>query len=140
MFLFRTAERVYMEQGDIESALEMYKKLRRWDDAIKLAERRGYHGLNELRDEQMSFLLATGQDELAGQVLEDRGETDQAMTLYLKAKKTAKAARLALKMPHLLENEELMHRVTTSLVKSGLFRSFPFFFLFVSNQFYYSCK
>lgn len=110
-----------MEQGDIEAALEMYKNLRRWDDAIKLAERRGYNGLKELREEQMSYLLKSGQEEQAGQVLEDRGEPDQAMTLYMKAKKTSKAARLALKMPHLLEDDELMHRVISALVKTGNF-------------------
>lgn len=97
----------------------MYKNLRRWDDAIKLAERRGYSGLQELRDEQMAYLLRTGQEEQAGQVLEERGEPDKAMTLYMKGRKTSKAARLALKMPHLLRDESLMERLLTSLVNSG---------------------
>lgn len=116
---YRMAERIYLEQGDIESALQMYKNLRRWDDAIKLAERRGYYGLKELREEQMMYLLRSGQEEQAGQVLEERGEPDQAMTLYMKVKKTSKAARLALKMPHLLQDDELMHRVISALVKTG---------------------
>lgn len=115
----------------------MYKTLRRWDDAIKLAERRGYPGLKELRNEQMAYLLRTGQEEQAGQVLEERDEPDQAMTLYMKAKKTARAARLALKMPHLLQNETLMTKIVSALVKSGFVKfffrmsqitSFPIFF------------
>lgn len=97
----------------------MYKTLRRWDDAIKLAERRGYNGLQDLRDEQMAYLLRTGQEEQAGQVLEERGEPDKAMTLYMKARKTSKAARLALKMPHLMQDEALMERVLIALVNSG---------------------
>lgn len=97
----------------------MYKNLRRWDDAVKLAERRNYDGLEELREQQMTFLLSTGQEEQAGQVLEERGETDQAMVLYMKARKFARAARLALKMPHLLQDEDLMGRVTAALVKAG---------------------
>lgn len=97
----------------------MYKSLRRWDDAIKLAERRGHSGLQDLRDEQMAYLLRTGQEEQAGQVLEERGEPDKAMTLYMKARKTSKAARLALKMPHLMQDESLMERVLTALVNSG---------------------
>ncbi|XP_055687572.1 intraflagellar transport protein 172 homolog [Lutzomyia longipalpis] len=117
----RTAERIYLEQGDIESALDMYKKLGRWTDAIKLAERRGYHGLKELEEAQMAYLLNSGQEEEAGKVLEDRGDCDKAMTLYLKAKKPAKAARLALKRTYLLQNEELMSRVSASLVKSELY-------------------
>lgn len=108
-----------MEQGDIASALQMYKNLRRWDDAVKLAERRNFDGLTELREQQMTFLLSTGQEEQAGQVLEERGEIDQAMVLYMKAKKFSRAARLALKMPHLLQDEDLMGRVISSLVKAG---------------------
>lgn len=116
----RGAERIYLEQGDIEAALSMYKNLRRWDDAVKLAERRGYPGLDELRNEQMAYLLRTGQEEQAGQVLEDRGEPDKAMSLYMKAKKTSKAARLALKIPHLLQDDALMGRIISALVKSGI--------------------
>lgn len=29
------AENIYLEQGNIEGALEMYKKLHKWDDAIR---------------------------------------------------------------------------------------------------------
>lgn len=98
----------------------VYRQLRLWDDAIKLAERRGYHGLNMLREQQMSFLLSTNQEELAGQVLEETGDTDHAMTLYLKANKPVKAARLALKWPILLQDNELMSRVARSLITFGM--------------------
>lgn len=30
-----TAENIYLEQGDIEAAIEMYKKLHRWDEALR---------------------------------------------------------------------------------------------------------
>ena len=131
--LHRTAERIYLEQGDIEAALQMYTNLRRWDDAIKLAERRGYHRLTGLREEQMSYLLSTGQEEYAGHVFEERGETDQAMTLYMKSKKTSKAARLDLKTPHLLQDEELMNRIAQALVKSGI----EYIFIhYLSNRIY----
>lgn len=102
----------------------MYKDLRKWDEAIKLAERRGYSDLETLQKEQMSFLLKTGQEEKAGQVLEARGDTDQAMTLYLKANQPTKAARLLLKLPHLLHDEELSNRVINALIKSGTFNKF----------------
>lgn len=101
----------------------MYIKLRRWDEALKLAERRGYAQMERLRADQMTYLLQSGQEEQAGQVLEERGEPDLAMQLYMKARKTSRAARLALKMPHLMQNEDLMHRVTAALVNSGEFLS-----------------
>lgn len=117
----RMAERIYLEQGDIEAALMMYQKLKRWDDAIKLAEKRGYHGLSNLQEKQMEYLLSSGQEEKAGNVLEDQGDVDKAMTLYLKAKKPVRAARLALKIPYLLNNDELMSRVSSALVNAELF-------------------
>ncbi|XP_070491879.1 intraflagellar transport protein 172 homolog [Chironomus tepperi] len=117
----RAAERIYIDQGDIESALQMYIKLRRWDDAIKLAERRGYPGVYDLREKQMAYLLATNQEEKAGEVLEERGEKDKALTLYMKANKPGKAARLALKTPSLLQNEDLVSRIISLLVRAELF-------------------
>lgn len=30
-----TAENIYLEQGNIEKALEMYKRLHKWDEAIR---------------------------------------------------------------------------------------------------------
>lgn len=124
IFGFRTAEMIYIEQGNIEHALQMYKDLRKWDEAIKLADRRGYSNVDTLLKEQMSFLLKSNQEEKAGQVLETRGDTDQAMTLYLKANRPTKAARLLLKLPHLLHDDELLNRVITSLIKSGKINSF----------------
>lgn len=56
----KTAEGIYLEQGDIESALKMYQKLHMWDEVITLAERRNYHNLKDLKQKQMSFLLETG--------------------------------------------------------------------------------
>lgn len=111
---------IYLEQGDIEKALDMYTGLQKWDEATKLADRRGYSGTDNLLKEQMSYLLTSGQEETAGQVLEARGDTDQAMTFYLKSKQPTKAARLILKLPHLLQDEELINRVIVSLVKSGI--------------------
>lgn len=97
----------------------MYKDLRKWDEAIKLADRRGYSENENLLKEQMTYLLKSGQEEKAGLVLEARGDTDQAMTLYLKANQPTKAARLLLKLPHLLHDEELLNRVISLLIKSG---------------------
>lgn len=117
----RAAERIYVDQGDLESALQMYIKLRRWDDAIKLAERRGYPGLYDLKEKQMNYLLSTNQEEKAGEVLEERGERDKALTLYMKANKPGRAAKLALKTPSLLQNEELVSRIVSLLVRSELY-------------------
>lgn len=56
----KTAEGIYLEQGDIESALKMYQNLQMWDEVIALAERRNYFGLKDLKQKHMSFLMETG--------------------------------------------------------------------------------
>lgn len=56
----RLAEQIYLDHGDLESAIEMYKTLRRWDDALALATRRGYHKLEALKEELMNYLLTSG--------------------------------------------------------------------------------
>lgn len=119
--LFRSAETIYLENADIENALEMYKSLRKWDEAIKLATRHGYSGIDELINDQMSYFMSSGQEETAGQMLESRGEIDQAMTLYLKAKEPIRAARLIQKSPNLLRDEELLNRVLSLLIEFDLY-------------------
>lgn len=131
---FRTAEMIYLEQGNIELALQMYKDLRKWDEAIKLAERRGYSDIESLQKEEMAFLMKSGQEEKAGQVFEARGDTDQAMILYLKANQPTKAARLLLKVPHLLHDEELVNRVISALIKSGKLASSIYIFIVVLDR------
>ncbi|XP_043070065.1 intraflagellar transport protein 172 homolog [Drosophila bipectinata] len=117
----RTAERIYLEQGNIEAALKMYKQLGMWDEAVALAERRGYGNIAELKQQHMEYLMSSEQQEKAGLVLEEQGDVQQAMSLYLKANKPARAARLALKTPHLLQDEQLMLQVTEGLVRSELY-------------------
>lgn len=56
----RLAEQIYLEHGQLEAAIEMYKGLRRWDEATALAQRRGYHKVEELREEFMNYLLTSG--------------------------------------------------------------------------------
>lgn len=109
-----------MDQGDIESALNMYRRLQKWDEAIKLATQRAYADVDVLREQQMTYLINSGQEEKAGQILEEKNDTDRAMSLYLKAKQPIKAARLMLKIPQLLQNEELVDRVSSALVKAGI--------------------
>lgn len=57
----RLAEQIYLSHGQLESAIEMYKGLRRWDEASALAQRRGYHKIDELKEELMNYLLTSGE-------------------------------------------------------------------------------
>lgn len=51
--------------------------------------------------------------------MEEQGETDKAMMLYMKANKPAKAARLALRNSYILHDEDTMGKLKNMLVKQG---------------------
>lgn len=88
---------------------------------FRLAEQRGYNKLNELKDEQMSSLLRTGQNEKAGQILEKQGNYEQAMTLYLKSNCFIRAAALLQQHSDLLNDDALVANVLKILLKHALY-------------------
>ncbi|CAH1372030.1 unnamed protein product [Tenebrio molitor] len=118
-----TAENIFLEQGDIESALDMYKKLHKWDEALRLAEQRGYDKLKELQEEHMSLLLQTGQYEKVGQVLEKEGKFEQALNMYIKSHKLVRVPSLLLKNSELLSDHTLVATVLKNLIKHEMFEA-----------------
>ncbi|KAF5301762.1 hypothetical protein FQR65_LT08745 [Abscondita terminalis] len=118
-----TAENIYLEQGNIEGALEMHKSLYRWDEAIRLAEQRGYSKLDELKEDYMSLLLRTGQNEKAGQIFEKQGNYEKAMTLYLKSNCFVRASGLLLQQKDLLNDDSLVTNVLKILLKHELYEN-----------------
>lgn len=116
---FRLAEKEYLEQGDIHNVIAMYQRYHRWNDAIKIANRRAYSEVDDLRENCIAYFLRTKQEEKAGELKEEIGEVDRAMELYLKAKQPTKAARLILKTPQFLRNEDMVTQVAEYLLKCG---------------------
>ncbi|XP_076232501.1 intraflagellar transport protein Oseg2 [Calliopsis andreniformis] len=98
----KTAEAIYLEQNELNQALDMYQKYWHWEDALILAENRGWPGLQELRDRHLTWLLESGQAARAGAILEATNPR-RAVKLYLEARRPGRAARLV------LANDELMH-------------------------------
>lgn len=80
--------------------------------------------------------------------MEDQGETDKAMMLYMKASKPGKAARLALRNNYILQDEDTVAKLKKMLVKQGESFQYPahapnmvtyvFFFDFISHPQSYS--
>lgn len=116
---FRVAEKEYLEQGDIQNVISMYQKFHRWNDAIKIANRRAYGDVNDLRENCIKYFLRTNQEEKAGELIEEFGDVDRAMKLFMKAKQPTKAARLILKTPQFLQNDEMVNQVASYLIKCG---------------------
>ncbi|CAH1397619.1 unnamed protein product [Nezara viridula] len=117
----KTAEAIYLEQNRLDKALDMYKDLHKWEEALMLAERSGFSKFKELKGEYVTWLLSTGQQEKAGQVKQEDGQLLEAVELYMSAGLPATAARLVISQPDMLEDQALMKRLTTALVNSELY-------------------
>ncbi|XP_073968518.1 intraflagellar transport protein Oseg2 isoform X1 [Rhodnius prolixus] len=118
----KTAEAVFLEQNMLEKALDMYKQLHKWDEALSLAESSGYIKLPQLKEEYVNWLMKTDQLEKAGQIKQESGNYLEAVELYLKGGLSATAARLVTSRPEMLEDEKLMKRLTTDLIKGELYQ------------------
>lgn len=69
--------------------------LRRWDEAIAIAESKNRPETDELKTSYFQWLLETSQEEKAAQLKEQAGEIETAIRLYLQGGLPARAAALA---------------------------------------------
>lgn len=68
---FHRAESILLENDEIEEAMEMYQELHKWDETIKIAEKKNHPDVEELKEHYYSWLLETGQEEKAGEIKEN---------------------------------------------------------------------
>jgi len=116
---FKEAEGIYLEQGMVDLAMEMYQELHKWDDSLEIAARKGHPELPNLRSTYLQWLMTSGQEEKAGEVKESQGEYMEAINLYMKAGLPARAARLALSINELSMDSVLLERIAMALMKGG---------------------
>lgn len=108
-----------MEQNELDQALDMYQKYWHWEDALNLAQNRGWPGLQELRDKHLTWLLESGQAARAAIILESTNPR-RAVKLYLDARRPGRAARLVLSNDELLEDESIVNEIVRVLKASDL--------------------
>ncbi|KAJ8355794.1 hypothetical protein SKAU_G00185880 [Synaphobranchus kaupii] len=118
---YKLAEMHYMEQNAIDEVMEMYQELHMWADCIAIAEAKGHPELDNLRRSYYQWLMATNQDEKAGEVKEGEGDHHGAINLYLKAGLPAKAARLVIGRDELVSNADVVNRIASALIKGEFF-------------------
>lgn len=92
---FMEAEGAYLEHGQVQEAIEMYKSLHNYHDAVRVAEARSHPSVKELRKERMDYYMRTGQEDLAADAKLEEGDPDEAVALLLKGGFPAKAANVA---------------------------------------------
>ncbi|XP_015595286.1 intraflagellar transport protein 172 homolog [Cephus cinctus] len=115
----KTAEAIYLEQNELDKALDMYQKYWHWEDALALAQNRGWVGLDELKDKHLSWLLESGQAARAAAIIEPDNPR-RAVKLYLEARRPGRAARLVLANNELLEDDSLVSDVIGILKAADL--------------------
>lgn len=90
---------------------------------FRLAKKSGYQNLEALKEEHMKMLLTKGQFEKAGQVLEEEGNYEQAMSMYIKSNRLIRASTLLLQQPNLINDHTLVASVLKNLLKQELFEA-----------------
>ncbi|KAJ3038900.1 hypothetical protein HDV00_012822 [Rhizophlyctis rosea] len=117
---YKVAESIYLEQGKVEDAMSMYQEMHKWDMSIKVAESKNHPQLETLKRNYFQWLIDSGQEDKAGELKEEDGDTIASINLYLKGGMPARAAQL-LNQHGLTSNIELTERVAESLHKAGLY-------------------
>ncbi|XP_062507829.1 intraflagellar transport protein 172 homolog isoform X2 [Corticium candelabrum] len=118
---FKLAESIYLEQGHINEAMEMYQELHMWDESIAVAEAAGHPELDTLKTSYYQHLMDTNQEEKAGELREKQADPMGAINLYMKAGLPARAARVALENSDMMGVNDVMERIAAALMKGGLY-------------------
>lgn len=113
------AEAILVGAGRIEDAIDMYIRLHKWENALAIAEARGYTGLDALRKRYFEVLVASGQEVKAGDLLERQGDHVGAIHLYIKGGGAAHAAALVVQHG-LTSDTTLMEQIVSGLISGGL--------------------
>jgi len=91
---FHRAEAVLLQHDEVEEAMAMYQELHRWDESIKIAEKKNHPDVREFKENYFQWLIETNQEAKAAEVKEREGDFHTAISLYLKGGLPAKAANV----------------------------------------------
>jgi intraflagellar transport protein 172 len=116
---FYQAEIFYLNQNEVEEAMEMYQELHKWDKSIKIAEDRNHPDVKELKGNYFQWLLDTNQEESAAEVKENEGDYVAAINLYLKGGLPARAAYIVNTYSVNYAND-LLEKVSAALIQAGM--------------------
>jgi intraflagellar transport protein 172 len=118
---FKKAEVQLLQQGQVEAAIDMYRQLHKWEDALAVAESKSHPCVPHLKKEYFEYLISTGQEEVAGDLKQRQGDVNSALKLFLKGGFPAKAADLVMHNHDLSGDNQLCERVADALVKAKQF-------------------
>ena len=115
---FKQAEYCFIEHDQIDNAIEMYKSMHMWNELLDLADLRCPNKAPQLHEEYYSYLLKTGQYQVAANLKAKKGEISEAIDLCLQAEKPQLAADLLLHGTS-NPNPQMLSVVGEALLKYG---------------------
>lgn len=116
---YRGAENVLINQGKIEECIELYQRLLRHEDAIRVAQENKHPNLHEMRRTYFQHLLDTNQHERAALLKVTESDFIQAINLFLKGGMPGKAAQVVLDHD-IMQPLQLLDTIATALVRAGM--------------------
>lgn len=116
---FQRAEAILLDHNELDEALAMYQELHKYDESIRLAERKNHPKVMHLKNFYLQWLLSTQQEEKAGELQEQEGDHPRAIELYLRGGMAAKAAAVVARHNANYSQEQLM-KIISGLQSSGM--------------------
>ena len=117
---YTRAERIFVKQGQVEEAIEMYQTLHRWDDAIKVAEQASHPEVEQMKTDYFAYLRDSGQEERAAELKAAEGDYVTAINLYLKGGYPARAAQIVKQHDVRSGGQQLLERIANDMTRAGM--------------------
>ena len=117
---FRRAEAIYLENSQIDKAMQMWDEMNKFDESINVAESRGHPDAANHRTRYYTWLMDTAQYEKAGELKEREGKYIDAINLYLRGGTPARAAHVVSNQGVKPEQQQL-EAIAAALFKAQIF-------------------
>lgn len=114
------AEDELLTQGKVDECIEMYQKMFKHKDAIRVAEENRHPEAIEMRQAHFQYLLDTNQEEEAAELKEKECDFVQAINLYLKAGTPGRAAKVVIDND-LRQPTQLLDSVASALTRAAMY-------------------
>jgi intraflagellar transport protein 172 len=115
----QSAENELINQGQIDECIDMYQKLFKHEEAIRVAEQGRHPDAVEMRQSHFQYLLDSNQDEQAAAFKEHEGDYVEAINLYMKGGMPGKAAQVIIRND-ITQPLQLLDTVANNLSRAGM--------------------
>jgi len=123
----KQAERILLEQGKVDEALEMWDELWKFDESIAVAEAYHHPDTEQRKEQYFQWLRSTQQEEKAAELLERERRYPEAVQLYLEGGLPARAAHV-ISTHGVAVPPQMLEAIASALLKAGMYEKAGDFF------------